>query len=303
MLDALTLAQKLSSWLLHDAEPMNLEILSASLASALPEAPPALEAQFPEYLSRLGYCYLQELANSISVQQRLLPERPPTLEGVEIAVRYLPRLGVSGDYYDFLPLQEGKLGIALGDVCGNGMGAALLMASLHANLQVQVQAEPMMIAGELLNRINRIFHRDTLSHQFATLIYGIWDTNNHTFTYSSAGHPPILHHQFATGKVRELNVGGIILGICEDTEYASEAVSLDVGDVLMLYTDGITEATNSLDEEFGVHRLKEVTGNQGKESCATLLEAILDSVSQFTHENWQDDITLVAIKRIATHCG
>jgi sigma-B regulation protein RsbU (phosphoserine phosphatase) len=214
----------------------------------------------------------------------------------EVAVRYIPMKGVSGDYYDLLPLREEKMGMAVGDVCGKGIGAAFLTASLCANLRAQAQMESMT-SGELLARLNRFVYRDTPMHQFVTISYGVWDVGDHTFTYSNAGHPPVLHYQAGTGRVRKLDVGGIVLGVCEEMEYPVESVSLEEGDALVLYTDGITEASNSHDEVFGVERLEEVVVKHGEEPSEEVAAAIMNSASQFACQGWQDDVTLMVVKR------
>lgn len=304
-LDTLSAAQQLSLWLSQDGELINSDTLSAILstvpASDLPEAPPALENQLFNRLYRLARCYLRELENSISIQQKLLPEQPPVLKRAEIAVRYLPKMGVSGDYYDFLPLHEGQMGLAIGDVCGKGMGAALLMVSVRATLRAQVQAGPPTAVGALLSHLNRVVHSDALSHQFVTLTYGIWDANSHTFTYSSAGHPPVLHYQAATRHVRELSIGDIVLGVRERAEYPTETVSLDMGDALVLYTDGLIEASDASNEAFGMDRLSEVVATHGEESSEALVAEILTTASQFAYQGWGDDVTVIVIKRIPMH--
>lgn len=230
----------------------------------------------------------------IEFEQQL--EVSPLAEA-EIAVRYFPMMEVSGDYYDFLPLNEGQAGVAIGDACGKGMGAALLMTSVSTALRTQAQTSPEAV-GESLAYLNRVVHRDTLAHQFVTLIYGIWDTNVHTFTYTSAGHPPALHYQAETGLIHNLSIGNTVLGVCEDIEYPTESISLGVGDTVVLYTDGIIEARNESDEILGIHRLREVVAVHGEESSETLATEILSAASRFAHQSWEDDVTLMVIKRI-----
>jgi sigma-B regulation protein RsbU (phosphoserine phosphatase) len=141
-------------------------------------------------------------------------------------------------------------------------------------------------------------HRETETHQFVTLSYGVWDAGSHTFTYSNAGHPPILHYQAQTGCVKQLDMGGIVLGVCKDMDYPTESVSLKAGDTLVMYTDGITEASNNNDEVFGVDRLGELVEVYGDESSESLAEAIIDTALQFTSQGWQDDVTLMVVKKI-----
>ena len=262
----------------------------------LPDAPPAEEDHLLDGLLSMLEYYPRDLESYIRVQQALLPEQPPALAKTEMAVRYLPMMGVSGDYYDFLPLHEGQVGLAVGDVCGKGMEAALLMLSVCAVLRAQVQTVPA--AGELLAHLNTIMCRYTPKHQFMTLAYGIWDASAHTFTYSRAGHPPVLHYQASTGRVSKLNAGSIVLGVYEEIEYPTESVSLERGDALVLYTDGITEASNADDEIFGIDRLGDVVAAHGGESPEALATAILTTASQFAHQGWEDDVTLVVVKTV-----
>jgi sigma-B regulation protein RsbU (phosphoserine phosphatase) len=229
------------------------------------------------------------LGNSIRSQQAAAP-------GVEMAARYLPAKGVSGDYCDLLPLSEGQIGLAVGDACGRGIGAARLMASVCVNLRMRIQA--CSTAGDLLGQLNRVLCRDTPDNQFVTFMYGVWNVDSRIFTYSHAGHPPVLHYQSATGCVSKLSVGGMVLGVCEDVEYPTASMPLSTGDALVLYTDGITEAVNAYDEVFGIHRLIEVVAKHGEESSEALATAILDSASDFTHRGWEDDATVMVVKMI-----
>jgi sigma-B regulation protein RsbU (phosphoserine phosphatase) len=228
------------------------------------------------------------LENSIRGQQ--------AAPGMEIAARYLPAKGVSGDYCDLLPLNEREIGLAVGDACGRGIGAARLMASVCANLRARIQA--CSTAGDLLGQLNRVLCRDTPDNQFVTFMYGTWNVDSRTFNYSHAGHPPVLHYQSATGCVSKLSVGSMVLGVCEDVEYPTGSVPLSTGDALVLYTDGITEVVNAYDEVFGIHRLIEVVAEHGEESSEALATAILDSASDFTHRGWEDDATVMVVKII-----
>lgn len=215
----------------------------------------------------------------------------------DMAMRYIPMEGVSGDYYDLLPLSNGIIGLAIGDVCGKGIKAAFLMSSIRAALRSRLQMDQAS-SGELLAHINKYTYHSTSKCQFVTLSYGIWDMDNHTFTYSNAGHPPILHYQAETGMVCRLDTGGIVLGVLEDMVYPTSSITLNMGDALILYTDGITEASSIDDEVFGVDRLSEVVATHGWESSDMLAEAIMKHSSQFAAQGWQDDVTLMVIKRV-----
>jgi sigma-B regulation protein RsbU (phosphoserine phosphatase) len=229
------------------------------------------------------------LGNPIRGQQAAAP-------GMDIAARYLPAKGVSGDYCDLLPLSEGEIGLVVGDACGKGIGAARLMASVCVSLRARIQA--CSTAGDLLGQLNRVLCRDTPDNQFVTFMYGVWNVDSRVFTYSHAGHPPALHYQSATGCVSKLSVGGMVLGVCEDVEYPTASMSLSTGDALVLYTDGITEAVNAYDEVFGIHRLIEVVAKHGEESSEALATAILDTASHFARQVWEDDATVMVVKMI-----
>lgn len=254
------------------------------LASSLLAVPEALRLH-REDLPDAGWCP----GNSIRGQQAAAP-------GMEMAARYLPAKGVSGDYCDLLPLSEGQIGLAVGDACGRGIGAARLMASVCVNLRARIQA--CSTAGDLLSQLNRVLCRDTPDNQFVTFMYGVWNLDSRVFTYSHAGHPPALHYQSATGCVSKLSVGGMVLGVCENVDYPTASMSLSTGDALVLYTDGITEAVNAYDEVFGIHRLIEVVAKHGEESSEALAAAILDTASHFAHQVWEDDATVMVVKMI-----
>jgi serine phosphatase RsbU (regulator of sigma subunit) len=215
---------------------------------------------------------------------------------MEMAARYLPAKEVSGDYCDLLPLSGGQIGLAVGDACGRGTGAARLMASVRVNLRARIQA--CSTAGDLLGQLNRVLCRGTPDNQFVTFMYGVWNVDSQTFNYSHAGHPPVLHYQSATGCVEKLSVGGMVLGVCEDADYPTGSMSLSAGDALILYTDGITEAVNAYDEVFGIHGLMEVVAAYGEESSEALATAILDAASHFAHHEWEDDATVMVVKMI-----
>jgi len=252
-----------------------------------------LMGQFCNMMKR----HMHDLESSINVQQKLLPEQPYVMDGAEIAVRYLPMLGVSGDYYDFLPLHENQAALAIGDVCGKGMRAAQLMASMCAALRTQVYAG-MTTADELLGYLNRDMYRYTSRSQFVTLLYGVWNSSARTFTYSNAGHPPVLHYQAATGTVDELDVRSIVLGVCDEIDYPIESVSLEAGDTLVLYTDGIIETSDASGKVFGIQRLSQVVEEYGEDQSEVLAAAILSAASQFGCQGWRDDVTLVVIKSV-----
>jgi serine phosphatase RsbU (regulator of sigma subunit) len=241
-----------------------------------------------------------ELETARKIQEKLLPHEMPRLSGFEIAGTSLPSMEVGGDYFDFLDLGKGQLGIAIGDVSGKGIPAALLMANLQASLHAQA-LEAGKVA-EVVGRINNLLVRSTESNMFATFFYGLLNRNASTFTSTNAGHnPPILLR--TDGKIERLETGNLVLGFLPDQTYSQQTTSIRVGDVLVLYTDGITEARASEpdmtgDTLFGEERLIEVIKTKASFSAREIQAAILQAVSAHTKDMPQgDDITLVVIKR------
>jgi serine phosphatase RsbU (regulator of sigma subunit) len=242
----------------------------------------------------------RELKTAREIQERLLPDKMPKITGFEISGTSLPSLQVGGDYFDFLDLGKGYLGIAIGDVSGKGIPAALLMANLQASLHGQA-LEPAGVAS-VVSRINNLLARSTDSHMFTTFFYGTLDKVKAAFTFTNAGHNhPMLFR--SDGRIERLDKGGMILGFLEDQAYEQDTISLDPGDVLVLFTDGITEARgpgniSREDVFFGEERLVEVCRRNLDKSARRIQSAILKAVVEFTRDQPQsDDITLVIIKR------
>ncbi|MGB2905458.1 MAG: SpoIIE family protein phosphatase [Candidatus Aminicenantaceae bacterium] len=241
-----------------------------------------------------------ELETARKIQERLLPHTMPEIPGFEIAGISLPSQQVGGDYFDFLDMGDGQLGIAIADVSGKGIPAALLMANLQASLHAQV-IRPAEV-GEVLSRINDLLVDSTATNMFATFFYGILDRSASAFKSTNAGHnPPLLLRK--NGRIERLKSGGLLLGFMADQEYQQETAILEPGDVLVLFTDGVTEAVDSgletvADSLFGEDRLIEVILEHRTGSAREIQSAILAAISEFTGSAPQsDDITLVVIKR------
>ncbi len=244
----------------------------------------------------------RELGLAREIQQRLLPHHMPEVPGFEVAGLSLPSRQVGGDYFDFIDLEEGQMGIAVADVSGKGIPAAMLMSNLQASLQGQLIHSNR--AAEIVERMNELLVRATEPHMFATFFCGILDRTNARFTYTNAGHnPPMLCS--ADGSCRELQAGGLILGMLPMQSYGQEEVTLAPGDVIALFTDGITEAASTEvpepaeEEQFGEERLLEIVQANRHKSAGEIKDAVMRSVADFTHGVSQsDDITLVVIKRV-----
>jgi len=243
----------------------------------------------------------RELETAREIQERLLPTSEPQLSGFEVTGASIPSRQIGGDYFDFLVQDQGRIGVAIGDVSGKGMPAALLMSNLQASLQGQV-IHPSSVA-EVVTRVNNLIVGSTDPHMFATFFYGLLDTENGTFTSTNAGHNPPLVLR-ADGQMDLLKSGGLLLGMVDGVVYKQEHTELAPGEIIVMYTDGITEAVGPSAEEddpeamFGEDALEEVVRRNSHLPAVGIKEAILDAVSQHTQGVAQsDDITLVVIRR------
>lgn len=236
----------------------------------------------------------KELGFAREIQNNLLPYESPSSDRFEIVGYNLPSKEVGGDYYDFIPLDEHQLGIAIGDISGKGVPAAILMSNLQAALRIS--APRAQKTNHVVQQVNIHVTQTTSMEKFATFFYGVLNTHNLTLEYTNAGHNfPILHRSDGTHAL--LKNGGMIIGLMESTPYETETVSLKSGDCLVMYTDGITEALDPYDDLFGEERLLQVVQQASHLTAQGLLDYILDAVIDFTHGYLQsDDLTLVVLK-------
>ncbi len=230
---------------------------------------------------------LAEQDEARRIQQSLLPCCTPLMENFRLSASCTPAGAVGGDWYDFIPLDDGRVGVVLADVAGKGMAAALLMSATRGVLRSNKSAwsDP----AKFLTRVNNILLNDFPSARYVTLVYGVLDDKNRTFTFANAGHlEPLLAHD---GQVRALSTdAGFPLGMLPST-YTSHTVEFQPGSELLLYTDGITEALNAKNEEFGFERLHALAAQHGL--CTDLL---LQEVSTFAGGRpANDDATIVRI--------
>ncbi len=243
----------------------------------------------------------QELATARAIQVRLLPGSQPVVAGFEVTGASIPSREIGGDYYDFLVQGEDAIGIAIGDVSGKGMPAALLMSNLQASLHGQV-LHPGTVAS-VVQRVNDLLVRSTDSHMFATFFYGVLETATGRFVCTNAGHnPPLVLRR--DGSLQRLTMGGLLLGMVGDMVYKQDTIDLAPGEVVVMYTDGITEAVSpGADEEdpdamFGEERLCEVILRSRHLPASGIQDAILAAVADHTRGVAQsDDITLVVMRR------
>ena len=249
------------------------------------------------YKEELEYLKVQEDMNmAAQIQQNLLPKKIPEIQGYEAGGVSIPAKNVGGDYYDFIPTQSGNVAFCLGDVSGKGTAAALLMANLQATLRGQTLA--CTCARECLDRANNLLYQSTDSEKYATLFYGILDPAQHSLAFTNAGHNyPFLIS--SDGKVERLKTIGIPLGFLEDFEFSEHTVPFNVGDVLVLFSDGISEAMNKHEEEFEEEKILQVIKSNMDQSPHQMIENLISSVREHADgEEQSDDMTLLVIKRV-----
>jgi sigma-B regulation protein RsbU (phosphoserine phosphatase) len=239
----------------------------------------------------------RELEIAREVQQRLFPQKLPPVQGLDFAGYCRPALGVGGDYYDFVRLDDGCLGIAVGDVSGKGIAAALMMASLQASLRGQT-INPCATLSEMIQHINRLVYEASAENRYATFFYAQYEPASRVLRYVNAGHnPPIVCRNGASGQVLRLEEGGTVLGLFPDFAYQETQVPLAPGDIVVAFTDGISEAMNRADEEFDEERLLDAILTCDTRSAADMITSILARVDAFTAGAPQhDDMTLVVVR-------
>ena len=238
--------------------------------------------------------HAQEIEIAKQVQARLFPQVHPAANTLDYAGLCLQARQVGGDYFDFLELGQQRLGLVIGDVSGKGMAAALLMANLQANLRSQCTLA--LTHPELfLRSVNRLFYENTADSAYASLFFAEYDDDTRRLRYANCGHLSGLILR-ANRSCQRLESTGTLLGLFQHWECGIAECQLYPGDLLALYTDGITEACNEAGEEFGENSLLEKLGNYRDASCQTALESIANEVRTFSTLEQQDDITLIIAK-------
>ncbi|MFN0150857.1 MAG: SpoIIE family protein phosphatase [bacterium] len=235
-----------------------------------------------------------ELHVARRIQESFLPTAPPAIPGVELSALNVPCLEVGGDYYDYIMLDESRLlGLAIGDASGKGIPAAILMASFQAAFHLQAEAH--LSPARVLERMNKLIVHQTRSERFVTFFYGVLDVESRVLTYSNAGHnPPLLIR--ADGTALALDNAGLLLGVSPETSYEDVRVVLESGDLLLLYTDGVTDELNPSDDIFGMERLEKTLWASTELPLPTILNRVYSSVAEFMGGAPEDDITLLGVK-------
>lgn len=237
-----------------------------------------------------------EVKVASEIQTGLLPKEAPEIPGYDMAGISIPARQVGGDYFDFIRIDESHLAISLGDVTGKGMPAALLMANLQATVRGQAMIGDS--PAESLRRANKLLVQNIDINKFVTLFYGVLDISKHELHYSNAGHDHPYLFSNSGHSFSRLEAGGIVLGFMADSEYVETRIGIEPGGCLVIYSDGITEAMNEAEIDFGENRLFKVLQGCMDASAAQMIEKILDSVKDFAGANPQaDDMTLLVLKR------
>jgi phosphoserine phosphatase RsbU/P len=237
----------------------------------------------------------RELELGREVQERLFPQEFPAIPGLDYAGACRPALGVGGDYYDFIPISNGGLGIAIGDVSGKGIPAALLMATLRAFLRGQAIDEETDLSAVIAN-LNRLVFESSAQNRYATFFLGVFDSASRVLRYVNAGHnaPMVIR---AGNEVARLDIGGSVVGLTRDGTWDTGQVTLDRGDLFVAFTDGISEAMNDADNEWGEERLIESARAMRGTPTKAILDHIVRSADRFVAGAPQyDDMTLIVAR-------
>ena len=239
----------------------------------------------------------RDLEGAKDVQKAFFPPRNLSIPCISCETFYQPAYGIGGDYYDFISLPNGRWGIAIGDVSGKGIGAALLMASLQASLRAQALHSHLDLST-LIGGVNRLVHDSSPDHFFASLFYAEYEPSTRILKYVNAGHnaPIVVRPHEGSSEVYQLKSGGIPVGISADSEFPTTSFHFEVGDVLVAYTDGITEVENADGDLWGQQRLENLLRSVGSAPPERIIERVLGEVSAFAKDQRQrDDVTLIVM--------
>lgn len=240
----------------------------------------------------------QDLQSAKDVQEAFFPQDNLVIPGLCCETFYKPAQSIGGDYYDFLPLQDERWGIAIGDVSGKGIGAALLMASLQASLRAQALHEHSNLSA-LIADVDRLVYASSPDHLYASLFYGEYDPATRVLQYVNAGHnaPMVLRWKEKKCGVFRLKALGTPVGLLQSSEFAAKSFQMQIGDVLVAYTDGVTEAENSEGEQWGHRRLENLVRGCRNYTPKKTARCILDELANYcAGRSQKDDITLLVLQ-------
>jgi sigma-B regulation protein RsbU (phosphoserine phosphatase) len=236
-----------------------------------------------------------EMETAKGIQQSLLPEAPPKIKGFELAALTLPAEEVGGDFYDFIPISADRWGIVIADVSGKGIPAALFMGLSQALIRAGTTNNSAPASA--IRKANDLILHEARSSMFVTVAYAALDSKRKKLRYVNAGHNPPLLFKGSTGDIIPLEAKGIALGVIDSIDFEEKQLELDRSDMVVMYTDGVTEAINKNQEEFGTERLKQVIMENSKLAAQDFIEKLKNEVLDFSDGQPQfDDITLVILK-------
>ena len=237
---------------------------------------------------------LKDVELAAHVQRLFLPGGKPTIAGLEIAGMMQPALGVGGDYYDYIPIDGHTIQIAIADVSGKGVPAALLMSATAAAMQLEANHDRNML--EMVGRLNTEIHSVSDGERYVTLLVAEIDAHKRTLRYVNCGHNPALLFRANTGTFSLLNSSCPPIGLSPEEICELASVDLGPGDVVVFYTDGVTEAENQFGEEFGMQRLSAIVRRGSSLPAEDLMADIYNSAASFCGDNFNDDVTILVVK-------
>jgi serine phosphatase RsbU (regulator of sigma subunit) len=273
-------------------DDLNLLTVMANVAAVRIEQARYAEAEQARQL------LARDLEQAAEIQKGILPAKAPDVAGLDVAGHNAPCRTVGGDYFDFYQRGPDKVAMFLGDVSGKGMPASLLMMGLQARVQVLIE-EATDGLGEMMTKLNRITSEHCPANRFISLFFCVLDGTTGEVVFCNAGHnPPVLVR--ASGEHELVKGGGPVIGLLPSIEYKEHRLRLEPGDVLVIYSDGVTEAVNAVNEQFGVARLAELAAAERTKSASEIVAAVNNAVETFTGGAPQsDDITLIVARRVA----
>lgn len=288
LIGALTVINKRGEDSFNQDDERLLAIIAAQSAQVIENARLCEEEQ--KYIQ-----VREELRLAREIQIGLLPTNLPDIPSYDIAGKSLPATEVGGDYFDVIPVDDDAVVLCLGDASGHGLPAAMLMANLQAIIKSQTYLK--CSPEECLQRANAILFQNTQSGQFATFFFGLLNFRTHEFTYANAGHSyPILLK--SDGTSTELSQSGIVLSFVPDITYEASTIHLEPADILIIFSDGLAEAENPEEEQFGETRMIDILKEHGDKDALTIQNKMLVSIQEFSQNAPQeDDMTLIVVKR------
>lgn len=262
-----------------------LKAIAAQAAAAIENARLLEESIESEALER-------QVKMAAEVQQRMIPQKPPIVPGVDLASVYVPCFELGGDLYDYIPLPDDNIALVVADVSGKGVPASLIMASVRAFLRAEIDS--VYYLYEIIRRVNLMLCRDTKPSEFVTLLYGVLDTRNRRFTYCDAGHPPGMI--LRDGRVMELESKNMVLGVEPEEKFEQSIIDLKEGDTILMYTDGLADAMNFEAETFGRQRIIDAFARGGA-TAEIVAQNILWDMRRFVGLTKRtDDVTMIVAR-------